>query len=110
MAFRDLLLLLSLAVSAAFHTGGCATLHRRAVVTLPDRVRSPPLCAKEGDLEPPDDELTMVGSKAYYEGFLSTPLEETRGDGTDQAIKLAGGAVGVMGVLLLGFLASNGLL
>ena len=52
----------------------------------------------------------QVGSKAYYEGFLSTPLEENRGDGTEQAIKLGASTLGVVGLLFVGFMASNGLL
>ena len=52
----------------------------------------------------------QVGSKAYYEGFLSTPLEENSGDGTEQAIKLGASTLGVVGLLFVGFMASNGLL
>ena len=59
-------------------------------------------------------ELTKVGSKAYYEGFFTQPVDETvtaeRGDGTEQAVKFAASSFGVIAVLLLGFLASNGLL
>ena len=51
-----------------------------------------------------------LGGKSYYEGFFTTPLEDNRGDGTEQAIKLALGTVGASAILLLGFLASNGLL
>ncbi|KAL1515133.1 hypothetical protein AB1Y20_004194 [Prymnesium parvum] len=67
-------------------------------------------------LEPAADEddedakmRTQVGTKTYYEGFLSSPLEESRGDGTEQALKLGLATTGVVGVLLVGFLASNGL-
>ena len=64
----------------------------------------------------PDSEQgqTEVGSKAYYKGFFSSPLSEDvtveRGDGTKQAISLAGGAIVVVGLLFVGFMASNGLL
>ena len=58
--------------------------------------------------DPPDGKTT-VGSKAYYQGFLETPLEEVRGDGMEQAVKLAAGTAAVVGGLTLAFLASNGL-
>eukprot|EP00967_Tisochrysis_lutea_P060698 scaffold77673_cov32-Tisochrysis_lutea.AAC.2 len=58
----------------------------------------------------PEEGKTQVGSKAYYQGFLSTPLEESRGDGTEQAIKLGLSTAGIVGVLTVAFLASNGLL
>lgn len=64
----------------------------------------------EAEPEPSRPEETQVGSGAYYRGFLSTPLEDNRGDGTEQALKLGAGAAACLGVLLLGFLASNGLL
>jgi len=55
-----------------------------------------------------------VGSKAYYEGFLTQPVDETvtaeRGDGTEQALKFAASSFGVIAVLFLGFMASNGLI
>ena len=68
-----------------------------------------------------DDALTTVGSTAYYKGFLESPLipaaveSEKEGDafrqeGLEQAIKLGGSATVVLGVLFLGFMASNGLL
>lgn len=63
--------------------------------------------------EPPP-EKTVVGSKAYYEGFFTQPVNEQvteeRGDGTEQAVKFAASSAGVIGVLFLGFMASNGLL
>ena len=59
---------------------------------------------------PDAPERTEVGSAEYYKGFVSTPIAESRGDGTEQAIKLGGGAVAIVGALLVGFMASNGLL
>lgn len=53
---------------------------------------------------------TTVGSNEYYRGFLETPLEDVRGDGMEQALKLGAGTVGVVLALTLAFLASNGLL
>ena len=79
------------------------------VRTCPHACRAGPL-RLQAEPDTPEDGLTEVGSKAYYDGFLSTPLEESRGDGTEQAIKLAASTVGVVAVLLLGFMASNGLL
>ena len=68
-------------------------------------------CDDEGT---PPDGKTKVGSKAYYDGFFSGPLDESvtieRGDGTKQAISLASGAVGVISLLFIGFMASNGLI
>jgi len=67
--------------------------------------------------EAPEDalpELTKVGSKAYYEGFFTQPVDESvtaeRGDGTEQALKFAGSSLAVIAALFLGFMASNGLL
>ena len=59
-------------------------------------------------------EMTKVGSKAYYEGFLTQPIDESvtveRGDGTEQAVKFAASSFVVIAFLFLGFMASNGLL
>jgi len=59
-------------------------------------------------------DLTKVGSKDYYKGFFTQPIDERvtvqRGDGTEQAIKFAASSFAVIAALLLGFLASNGLL
>ena len=68
------------------------------------------------DLGPLHDSLTQIGSKEYYEGFLKSDLRDDsinnseRGDGLEQALKLGLYSAGVLGLLLLGFLASNGLL
>ena len=63
---------------------------------------------------PPPEEMTKVGSKAYYEGFFTQPIDESvtaeRGDGTEQAIKFAASSFVVIALLFLGFMASNGLL
>ncbi|KAK3271200.1 hypothetical protein CYMTET_20438 [Cymbomonas tetramitiformis] len=61
-------------------------------------------------------EITTVGSKEYYKGFLSSPISDptvvssARGDGTEQALKLAGQVTAVMVALFLGFMVSNGLI
>lgn len=56
-------------------------------------------------------ELTKVGSKDYYRGFLETPVEvRNRGDGIEQAVKLGLGAGGFLLVLTLAFLVGNGLI
>ena len=59
-------------------------------------------------------EMTKVGSKAYYEGFFSQPIDEsvtaTRGDGTEQAIKFAASSFVLIAALFVGFMVSNGLL
>lgn len=58
--------------------------------------------------------MTKVGSKEYYKGFLTQPIDENvtteRGDGTEQAIKFAASSFVVIAALFLGFMASNGLL
>jgi hypothetical protein len=55
-------------------------------------------------------EMTKVGSKEYYRGFLETPVEVIRGDGIEQAVKLGLGAGGFLLVLTLAFLLGNGLI
>ena len=72
-------------------------------------------CSEPPLSEPPaPPELTKVGSKAYYEGFLTQPVDATvtqeRGDGTEQAVKFAASCFAVIAVHFLGFMASNGLL
>ena len=84
----------------------------------PARARLSAVRCSEEPAQPPEPtespELTKVGSKAYYEGFLTQPVDETvtveRGDGTEQAAKFAASSFGVIAVLFLGFMASNGLL
>ena len=57
-----------------------------------------------------------VGSKEYLEGFVNSPIVDdgllTRDPlgGLDQAVKLGAGATVVLGILFLGFMASNGLI
>lgn len=73
-----------------------------------------PCCCEQPEDTPPPPELTKVGSKAYYEGFFSQPVDESvtaeRGDGTEQAVKFAASSFVVIAALFLGFMASNGLL
>jgi hypothetical protein len=58
-----------------------------------------------------DSKKVLVGSKEYLNGFISTPITEQRdGDGLEQTLKLGGGVTVGLVVLLLGFMASNGLL
>ena len=75
--------------------------------------------AEESRSDYDDAQVTTVGSIAYYKGFLESPLipaaveSEQEGDafrqeGLEQAIKLGGSATVVLGVLFLGFMASNG--
>lgn len=77
---------------------------------------APSLVLKSTPDSDPTSELTQIGSKEYYEGFLKSDLRDDstnnseRGDGLEQALKLGLYSAGVLGLLLLGFLASNGLL
>ena len=84
--------------------------------------RSTP-CVAAADEPPPttptaqslqEEPLTKVGSKSYYEGFFTQPVDanvtEERGDGTEQAVKFAASGTAIIAVLFLGFMASNGLL
>ena len=62
----------------------------------------------------PEDTEVEVGSKDYYDGFLSSPIQDEtvaeRGSGLEQALKLGGGFAAVLAVLFVGFMASNGLI
>ena len=61
-----------------------------------------------------EDEKVEVGSKEYMQGFLSSPIQDEsvaeRGSGLEQALKLGGGVAVVLILLVVGFLASNGLI
>ena len=64
-----------------------------------------------GDDGKKKNNVVLVGSKEYLDGFISTPITEQRGgDGLEQALKLGGGVTVGLTVLFLGFMASNGLL
>ena len=91
--------------SSAFHPpAGCVPVRAR---------RNPGVHCCAPPQEPPP-EMTKVGSKAYYEGFFTQPVDENvtaeRGDGTEQAIKFAASSLVVIAILFLGFMVSNGLL
>ena len=79
---------------------------RSATQTRLARVRC---CEPPADDTPP--ELTKVGSKAYYEGFFTQPVDESvtaeRGDGTEQAIKFAASSFVVIAALTAAFVLSN---
>ena len=58
-------------------------------------------------------ELTEVGSQEYYKGFIQSSLKDDsvdRGDGLDQALKLGLYTGGILILLVVAFLSSNGLL
>ncbi len=61
-----------------------------------------------------DEEQVEVGTKEYYSGFLSSPIQDEtvaeRGSGLEQALKLGGGVVLVLLVFFAVFMASNGLI
>ena len=95
--------------------GFSTDLVRLPISDLRPQVRTAlPISCCEPQQQPPFEELTKVGSKAYYEGFFSQPIDESvteeRGDGTEQALKFAASSAAVIAVLFLGFMASNGLL
>ena len=58
-----------------------------------------------------EEQLTKVGSKEYYEGFLGSSIEDgvDRGDGLKQAFALAGYSAVFLSILTLLFLKSNGI-
>jgi len=66
--------------------------------------------APNGDTE----EQVEVGTKEYYSGFLSSPIQDEtvaeRGSGLEQALKLGGGFALALVALFVGFMASNGLI
>eukprot|EP00591_Stephanopyxis_turris_P012470 CAMPEP_0195520712 /NCGR_PEP_ID=MMETSP0794_2-20130614/17479_1 /TAXON_ID=515487 /ORGANISM="Stephanopyxis turris, Strain CCMP 815" /LENGTH=102 /DNA_ID=CAMNT_0040650131 /DNA_START=222 /DNA_END=530 /DNA_ORIENTATION=- len=72
-----------------------------------DEQSTPTLSSLKGEKE--EDELTAVGSKEYYKGFVSRSLEEDseRGDGLEQALKLGGQATIVLALLVAVFVVSN---
>mmetsp|Transcript_29649 Transcript_29649/g.31856 ORF Transcript_29649/g.31856 Transcript_29649/m.31856 type:complete len:145 (+) Transcript_29649:100-534(+) len=73
---------------------------------------------KQQDDNDEREEKVEVGTKEYYNGFLSSPIRQQddttaaqqRGDGLEQALKLGGGVVPFLMVFVLGFLASNNLI
>ena len=60
------------------------------------------------------EDKVEIGSKEYLEGFVSSPIEDSvvqeRGSGLEQSLKLAGGVTIVLAAMVVGFMASNGLL
>ena len=64
--------------------------------------------------EEEETSVVPVGSKSYYKGFLASPVVDNtvaeRGSGIEQAVKLGGVVTVSLGILVVGFLASNGLL
>jgi hypothetical protein len=93
-------LLIAIAAALAPPTAFLATQRRPAARA------HPLLCDPPSTDPPPSPQLDTE----YFNGFLSSPLAENRGDGTEQALKLAGVTLSVVAALLLAFLASNGLL
>lgn len=104
----------------------CGTM-KRTMRAGSDGARGSPLVAAGGagkatptrlfdrtDDDETEEQPVEVGSKEYYSGFLSSPIQDEtvaeRGSGLEQAVKLGGGVVLVLVVLLAGFMASNGLL
>jgi len=89
------------------------------------RLQSKPDSSSDDDTDdtssssPSPSDLTKVGSKEYYGGFLSSPLkpdatdadsDQFRQEGLEQAIKLAGGSTVFIGAAFLAFMRSNGLI
>ena len=74
--------------------------------------RCPQTCLFDKNQE--DGEQVEVGTKEYYSGFISSPIQDEtvaeRGSGLEQALKLGGGVLFVLVFLVLGFMASNGLI
>ena len=68
--------------------------HRVPATVGPARARLTAVRCSEEPSNPPESpespELTKIGSKAYYKGFLTQPVDETvtaeRGDGTEQVL------------------------
>ena len=69
---------------------------------------------QDDDANTQTEEQVAVGTQEYYKGFLSSPIQDEtvaeRGSGLEQALKLGGGVIVVLVVLVVGFLASNGLI
>ena len=69
---------------------------------------------QDDDANTQTEEQVALGTQEYYKGFLSSPIQDEtvaeRGSGLEQALKLGGGVIVVLVVLVVGFLASNGLI
>ena len=78
--------------------------------------KSPTAKEEEKKRAKEEAELTQIGSKAYYKGFFTSDLQDSsintsqRGDGLDQALKIGSYTAVFLGVLVVAFLASNGLI
>ena len=102
--------------TASFMHASCPRSIRRGILGTapPSFAQDRRICILHNTGDDTDDENVRVGSKEYLEGFLSSPIQDSsvseRGSGLEQALKLGGSVAAGLIVLLLGFMASNGLL
>ena len=100
--------------------GAAATRRRRG--RGKGRTRAAPGDGEDEDSNGADDEAaaadeTRVGSREYYQGFFTRDIRADgdaegarRGDGMEQALKLAAQASGILALGVLAFLKSNGII
>ena len=103
----------SVRVTPSFSSFDSATSHFVAKGTKPIHTRLFET-QQDDDANTQTEEQVAVGTQEYYKGFLSSPIQDEtvaeRGSGLEQALKLGGGVIVVLIVLVVGFLASNGLI
>lgn len=111
--FTVLLRLLSLCflltVGSAFHHGPLG--RRSCELRDGSRFRRWPQSERDSDEK---TNAVEIGGKEYLKGFISSPIQDDtareRGNGLEQALKLGGLTTAFLVVLVVCFMASNGLI
>ena len=98
---------------------GCSELYDMVNVTMEQREKDTAAVAASSPVSRPADSPPHASSAkpqdqpGYYKGMLTGDLKRdngaSSGDMLKRSLQLAGGAAALLGLLLLGFLSSNGL-